>query len=443
MMVVIAIIAILTALVSGATLYARERGRMVKCSSNLSSLGAALTASLTDNNGAFTGVYYYVTPNYSPGSIIKYNLTMKPTQVWNTNTHYNVGDEVWDKNVVYTCINPNINSEPPAPPGPFGSNWQPDFPDNMFKDLKPKVLICPDDSSPQWNGSTLYNPGNQVWDTPPPSSTVVSAWTQCYPGSLPIPDNPVGYTCIAANTRFEPPNMSYWIPQMGVLAQWPGRSTEASSNLGQNQGVPATVPTSYAYNVVLPVIYRNLSRVAQPGDTVSFYDGNPWSFSGTEYGSWPFTQDQTGSSVPQDQAKNSVLYRHSVQSAGPVWKSSTTYNVGNEVWDKNIGYTCINQNTNSEPPNGNWQATTGGPFLIHPGEAALLYLDGHVNFSATTPASIISGIWNNSTTYYPGNTVMDNGNNTNNIYTVYVCIAQNINSEPPNSAYWQSIGPPP
>ena len=130
MMVVIAIIAILTALVSGATLYARERGRMVKCSSNLSSLGAALTASLTDNNGAFTGVYYYVTPNYSPGSIIKYNLTMKPTQVWNTNTHYNVGDEVWDKNVVYTCINPNINSEPPAPPGPFGSNWQPDFPDN-------------------------------------------------------------------------------------------------------------------------------------------------------------------------------------------------------------------------------------------------------------------------------------------------------------------------
>jgi prepilin-type processing-associated H-X9-DG protein len=51
-------------------------------------------------------------------------------------------------------------------------------------------------------------------------------------------------------------------------------------------GSATVIPSSYAYNIALPLIFRNVSRVASPVNTVTFFDGDvsgvvgTWSYSG-------------------------------------------------------------------------------------------------------------------------------------------------------------------
>ena len=46
-------------------------------------------------------------------------------------------------------------------------------------------------------------------------------------------------------------------------------------------GKAAMIPCSYAYNVALPAIYQNVSRIAAPVNTVTFYDGDASAVVGT------------------------------------------------------------------------------------------------------------------------------------------------------------------
>jgi len=44
---------------------------------------------------------------------------------------------------------------------------------------------------------------------------------------------------------------------------------------GARSGRPITMPASYGYNLGLPLLFANSSRVRQPVNTVTFYDGDP------------------------------------------------------------------------------------------------------------------------------------------------------------------------
>jgi prepilin-type N-terminal cleavage/methylation domain-containing protein/prepilin-type processing-associated H-X9-DG protein len=64
-------------------------------------------------------------------------------------------------------------------------------------------------------------------------------------------------------------------------------------------GDAAMLPTSYAYNISLPLLYRNASRVAQPVNTVTFYEGNAQSL----VGSWQYADKWADSTVSYRHAK--------------------------------------------------------------------------------------------------------------------------------------------
>jgi prepilin-type N-terminal cleavage/methylation domain-containing protein/prepilin-type processing-associated H-X9-DG protein len=81
-------------------------------------------------------------------------------------------------------------------------------------------------------------------------------------------------------------------------------------------GDAAMLPTSYAYNVSLPLLYRNASRVAEPMNTVTFYEGNAQGV----VGSWQYAEgwaDSTVSYRHSKEAKFLFLDGH-VESAGRV-----------------------------------------------------------------------------------------------------------------------------
>ena len=67
----------------------------------------------------------------------------------------------------------------------------------------------------------------------------------------------------------------------------------------------AIVPSSYAYNVGLPLMYRNLSRVAEPVNTVTFYDGDATAVVGT----WEYNADWADKTVrPRHARHGNFLY---------------------------------------------------------------------------------------------------------------------------------------
>ena len=78
-------------------------------------------------------------------------------------------------------------------------------------------------------------------------------------------------------------------PEGGLL---PGRHTEAlicpsddrpaDVTVRGDTGTSLSVGSSYAYNIGLPLGFKNASRVAQPTNTVTFYDGDP----GGVVGAW-------------------------------------------------------------------------------------------------------------------------------------------------------------
>lgn len=68
---------------------------------------------------------------------------------------------------------------------------------------------------------------------------------------------------------------------------------------GRNMsGSLATIDSSYAYNVALPLLYRNASRVSKPAEIVTFYDGDLSVVAGT---TWEYDQAW---------AQKTIRYRH-------------------------------------------------------------------------------------------------------------------------------------
>jgi prepilin-type processing-associated H-X9-DG protein/prepilin-type N-terminal cleavage/methylation domain-containing protein len=88
----------------------------------------------------------------------------------------------------------------------------------------------------------------------------------------------------------------------GVLA-CPNDNTPESISAFSASGDIVTAPLSYAYNVGLPVLFRNVSRVDQPVNTVMFYDGHPDAISGK----WNYSTNW---------ARDTISYRHGGQANG-------------------------------------------------------------------------------------------------------------------------------
>jgi len=62
--------------------------------------------------------------------------------------------------------------------------------------------------------------------------------------------------------------------QADILA-CPSDSGAVTVLASTTHGAEITAPASYAYNVSLPLLFRNAARVRQPVNTVTFYDGDP------------------------------------------------------------------------------------------------------------------------------------------------------------------------
>lgn len=71
--------------------------------------------------------------------------------------------------------------------------------------------------------------------------------------------------------------------------------TVAGTNMA---GTAVPIPVSYAYNVSLPLMFRSLSRLSKPADTVTFYDGDLSVVAGA---TWQFNQTW---------AENTIRFRH-------------------------------------------------------------------------------------------------------------------------------------
>ena len=80
----------------------------------------------------------------------------------------------------------------------------------------------------------------------------------------------------------------------------PDDNLPASIVAQSTSGRAINAPASYAYNLSLPLLYLNASRVELPSETIVFYDGDPRHVLGT----WEHSDDW---------AKDTVRYRHSGQ----------------------------------------------------------------------------------------------------------------------------------
>jgi prepilin-type processing-associated H-X9-DG protein len=79
------------------------------------------------------------------------------------------------------------------------------------------------------------------------------------------------------------------------LVLCPADSTPNKALILQNDGVSAYVPCSYAYNVALPLLFRNTARVTAPVNTVAFYDGDPTAVAAP--GVWQYSASWAESTV--------------------------------------------------------------------------------------------------------------------------------------------------
>jgi prepilin-type N-terminal cleavage/methylation domain-containing protein len=163
------------------------------------------------------------------------------------------------------------------------------------------------------------------------------------------------------------------------------------------------------------------------------------------------------------------------------WSSSATYCVGNMVSNGGVGYVCIQDNSGPayQPPNPSyWQSLSWSslpqpgniyvimssmssalPYCIHyPGNYGFNFYNGvntiapdDLRFSVLKTFSQYMGetiqylpqgcqfdftapynAWSSATQYTPGNTVADRG-------TVYYCLQNHLNREPPNTIFWQGL----
>ncbi len=103
--------------------------------------------------------------------------------------------------------------------------------------------------------------------------------------------------------------VSVRLPQSAEPDAWmrpePRKSLECPADetpisvAGRNMsGALVPVGSSYAYNVALPLLYRNASRLARPAETVTFYDGDLSVIAGAE---WEYDQAW---------AQPTIRYRH-------------------------------------------------------------------------------------------------------------------------------------
>lgn len=87
-----------------------------------------------------------------------------------------------------------------------------------------------------------------------------------------------------------------YVPDANVMT-CPNDTKPVAVRAKSEDGKNISAPASYAYNISLPLLYRNISRVYRPLETAVFYDGDAESMAG----SWSFSLNW---------ADETVAYRH-------------------------------------------------------------------------------------------------------------------------------------
>lgn len=245
-----------------------------------------------------------------------------------------------------------------------------------------------------WNSSTAYGPGNMVTDG---TNT---------------------YLCVVSNTNLAPStNPSYW----QVV---PSPSAENIYMVMLPPTQPYCIHCLQNYGLDMDIRFKILRTLTQyGGQTVEQLPGGC---------TFTFPPALANPSDPSYTGKNAA-WTYIFFPTGQVWTlpsdagdSYTQYTSTPE------GYTTINYSAWSQitrMANG----VLAGPTIYAPKLKAsstfgLYATTGELAWRYTTYPP-----WNSSTTYYPGNTVADNG-------SAYICVATNTDLEPSlNPSYWQSV----
>jgi prepilin-type processing-associated H-X9-DG protein/prepilin-type N-terminal cleavage/methylation domain-containing protein len=97
----------------------------------------------------------------------------------------------------------------------------------------------------------------------------------------------------------------FFISNISDCLLCPDDGTPVSVLARNGVGNAAEVPSSYAYNIALPLIFRNASRVTAPVNTVTFFDGDVSSVVGT----WSYSGDWAASAMrPRHSGQANLLY---------------------------------------------------------------------------------------------------------------------------------------
>jgi hypothetical protein len=195
------------------------------------------------------------------------------------------------------------------------------------------------------------------------------------------------YLCIAATTGNAPPNATYWLLVGPVPAAQSGLNWRGAWNSG----------ATYAAGDL--AVSGGVLYVALTGNTNSAPPNANWQ-------------------VLAMTVVNSVITWRGA------WSSSTNYAVNDAVSDGGNAYIAVAPNTNSEPPNSNWNLLASKGATGVAGSAGATGATGPAG-----PAGLTwRGPWNSSTAYVANDAVSDGGSS-------YVCLTPNTNDEPP-SANW-------
>jgi hypothetical protein len=235
------------------------------------------------------------------------------------------------------------------------------------------------------------------------------------------------YICISANTNNQPPNATYWslVAQQGGVgpagSQGPIGNTGPQGPIGNTGPAGPTGPTGLTGPAGPPGMNWKGSWLAATGYVVN--DGV--SSGGASY---ICIVANTNSQPPN--ANWNVLAQ--VGGTGPTgppgmnwrgpWVSGTSYALNDGVSNAGASYICILANSTIQPPNSTyWNTLAAQGSQGNPG-----------NTGAPGAGMNWKGPWAVGTSYVVNDTVSQGG-------ATYICILANAGNQPPNAAYWALV----
>jgi prepilin-type N-terminal cleavage/methylation domain-containing protein/prepilin-type processing-associated H-X9-DG protein len=418
MLVVMGIIGMLAGMLTAIILHARNLSFRVGCQQNLNHIGQAVSLLVLSNNGL-----------YPIGPQVSRTLPGFPGSwqgVWNSSTTYHGGDIVLDSGAAYYCLQSNTSFEPPNSNWGFLPGMSNAYPNSgndsgfpwwarVFEQMEGNMepLFAKNTSTENTvtepyltNGAVdpIFNPNGHVLTAQLPQTMNVF---HC-PAASPLDGSSVVnlFNSISYGINFDMKDSgrgsgaSPW-PPLPAPQTWPPgppfpppwqRPYNSSFVPFSSLSYSSLFPNYLNANDEHPDQYR-ATEIQNPSQFILLSEANTQGpeWNGTWVGAWT-----NGASWPASQA--------------------ITYEVGAIVLDGGVCYRCVTRNSNSEPPNANWQAT------------APIWTGGRISPWNSWGCSFGNwqGVWNNGSNYSISDMVLDRG-------VAYYCLRSNTQSEPPNS----------